>query len=874
MTKGVHMVRKLSLLLLLFGVLAAGRVLALGLGDIDLKSNLNQPLNAEIELLTTDQSEIKDLKVSLASPEEFRRTGIDYHLNLKDIKFNVIQKSNGRSYIRISSTVSFREPYLNLLVEVSWNRGRIMREYALLIDPPVVTPTQSTQYAVREAPPSETPKSAKEPEVEPEDEKKSGSTDSGPPLLREEPKAKSKEPPVEQAKEPAVDPAVEQPKETLADKGSFATEAEKFPRVPITADDSSSAEVDLSRVDTTRKEGKYKTKRGDTMMDIARKLRPHGSLSLHQTMMAIKKANPNAFINGNVHLVKANQTLLVPDRAAIAAISRTDAASLYTSDTELFKQRRAPVTIAKTDSEVKIGYKGTLELLPPGKKSLGDLGTSKSAGKEEGPGVDVIAKDQTDKKDVVEKAEKVADKTPELAPDKPKETTAATKLDQKEISDVNKTQKDRLINIPSADLASMQHNINKRQYCRENEFDGNCFKVLGFDPVDIRLLQSANKEVKQPFKDANQLDFVAKVQKQFAVWLEYLKDRPLIAAMIGGGTLFFLVVLFLIVRQRRRSKGEFEESILEFEEELHKKDDKPAVTGRDASSKMTASTSSRHSASASTSDDGLMAGEQSVQPAQSSYLSDFAVSNINNGEAAGDSDPLTEADVFYAYGKYEAAEMLIKEAIQAQPNRLELHCKLLDIYHGAKNVTGFEQEATVLYKFLGGRRDPMWDKVVEMGYELNPENTLFGGVAVVPRAPVATTASNSESANTKEDFDFNFDFSLPEDSKKIADLDSELAALETSLSLAKPPLSKKNENVVSFNPSHGDDFMSSDSLDPYDEGGVVSDVDEVGTKLDLAKAYIDMGDPEGARSILGEVMEEGSDVQKGEATELMRQMAS
>ena len=133
-------VRKLVLAIAAASALSSGMAHALGLGEVTLQSALNQPLVAEIELLEVRDLASNEVLPNLASPEEFIKAGVDRQYFLTDLKFTPILKPNGKSVIRVTSNKSVREPYLNFLVEVLWPSGRLLREYPLLLDPPLYAP--------------------------------------------------------------------------------------------------------------------------------------------------------------------------------------------------------------------------------------------------------------------------------------------------------------------------------------------------------------------------------------------------------------------------------------------------------------------------------------------------------------------------------------------------------------------------------------------------------------------------------------------------------------------------------------------------------------------------------------------------------------
>ncbi|WP_236198554.1 FimV/HubP family polar landmark protein [Pseudomonas pseudonitroreducens] len=142
--------RKLVQAIAAASALTSGMAHALGLGDIHLRSALNQPLDAEIELVEVRDLSSAEVIPKLASPEDFSKAGVDRQYFLTGLKFTPIVKPNGKSVIRVTSDRPVQEPYLNFLVEVLWPNGRLLREYTVLLDPPLYSP--QTAAAVPRAP--------------------------------------------------------------------------------------------------------------------------------------------------------------------------------------------------------------------------------------------------------------------------------------------------------------------------------------------------------------------------------------------------------------------------------------------------------------------------------------------------------------------------------------------------------------------------------------------------------------------------------------------------------------------------------------------------------------------------------------------------
>ena len=133
------MPRRLMRISLALVFLLSSNAWALGLGEIRIDSALNAPLRARIELLSATPEELDSLTVSLASQETFERYGLDRPYYLQNLDFEVVESATG-AYVSITSTSPISEPFLTFLVEANWSRGRLLREYTVLLDPPTFAP--------------------------------------------------------------------------------------------------------------------------------------------------------------------------------------------------------------------------------------------------------------------------------------------------------------------------------------------------------------------------------------------------------------------------------------------------------------------------------------------------------------------------------------------------------------------------------------------------------------------------------------------------------------------------------------------------------------------------------------------------------------
>ena len=109
---------------------------AAGLGRLTILSALGQPLSAEVELISVQRDELSTLSARLASPEAFTQAGVQYNPALSGARLSIEKRADGRPYIRITSARPLNEPFIDLLIELSWAQGRLVREYTALIDPP------------------------------------------------------------------------------------------------------------------------------------------------------------------------------------------------------------------------------------------------------------------------------------------------------------------------------------------------------------------------------------------------------------------------------------------------------------------------------------------------------------------------------------------------------------------------------------------------------------------------------------------------------------------------------------------------------------------------------------------------------------------
>ncbi len=264
------MKRKCASVLLILGLLYPGIVAALGLGELTLKSYLNEPLVAEVKLLEIGELDPSQIRVRLATREDFSRAGVERAYFLTSLRFEVVGTPSGGAVLQIRSSDPVREPYLDFIVEARWPTGRLLREYTVLLDPPIFAGDESgiTARASATQRPASRPSSGR-----------SGA--------------------------PSAAPA--------------QTESSSAYRQPA-----SQRQYDAEATERPMSGEQYLVQRSDTLWKIAASGRPTGA-SVQQTMLDIQRMNPEAFIGGNINQLKAGYVLRLPSASDITPQSFDEA---------------------------------------------------------------------------------------------------------------------------------------------------------------------------------------------------------------------------------------------------------------------------------------------------------------------------------------------------------------------------------------------------------------------------------------------------------------------------------------------------------------------------------------------------------------------
>lgn len=339
---------------------------ALGLGQLTVKSQRGEPLLAEIAIVSSDPGELENLQVRLASPETFARVGLEPPgASVATLQFSVALDPQGKPVIRVTSAAPVDESLLTFLLEVDWGQGRLVREYSALLDaprtvsapaqPPIEAPVAAPGNAIVREPVAPTPAAAPEP------------------------------PPAE-----AVAPAPETAPPAAPVAAEQASEAPPSSAIEPTPAPTPAVEAEQRAQPVAATPGEYGPVRmGDTLGKIAREIDPDGH-SLDQVMLALLRANPDAFIKGNINLVKSGAVLRMPNASELSQYSAREARAIVHEQVGQWREMRKPasqpaaVAVAdQADSKSATGDGAStartadarLEIVPPSGKDARQAGT-------------------------------------------------------------------------------------------------------------------------------------------------------------------------------------------------------------------------------------------------------------------------------------------------------------------------------------------------------------------------------------------------------------------------------------------------------------------------------------------------------------------
>jgi pilus assembly protein FimV len=705
----------LSRLVLMACLLIPSLSWGLGLGEIHLNSALNEPMNAEIDLIAAGPEELAALRASLAPKDAFTRYGIDRPPFLLTLTFKVGKSKDGRDVLLVRSTDSIPEPFVTFLVEVNWARGRLMREYTVLLDPPVYTPGERASSAAPVAAATTAPTA---PATAPA------------PRVKTTPLAATPAP-TDTAAAPSATTAAATPKRS-GRSGRSASRAAGASSAPSTAAASpppdSSSTPSSAESAAPAAEGTYRVAQGDTLTKIARSLHASSRGDIDQTMIAMYRANPEAF-GGNINILRRGAVLRVPGGDDIAALNQSEAMNEVHRQMDAWRGNSASAS------------SGHLRLVTPGAGS----GASNSGGESAASGEAQALKGRVkDLEEQLADAHRLLDlKNNELselqrklgtpaAPVPPPQTAMAPKPAPVPTPAPVETKPSAPESTPApAPVPAPVENT----------------ATPPPTPAPAPIPKPVVTKKPAPVADSGSL-------------LDWLTDHWWMPAAV----ILALIAGLAIASWRRRQAsggggggGDFPgldaTDITEFRDPTAR-----VASSRGADDSFVVEESGEHRMP-DFNEPAPHYGETTADlKAPDDTMSSESAVNLDQG------DPLAEADFHMAYGLYDQAADLVRIALEREPDRRDLRLKLLEIYFVWGNKEAFLQTAKGLESTRDRAPAGEWDKIVIMGKQICPDEPLFASTAGSGRGAGALVDLNLEGGENRVDIDL---FGDPEGERSI-----------------------------------------------------------------------------------------------------------
>ncbi|MEC5387958.1 FimV/HubP family polar landmark protein [Uliginosibacterium sp. H3] len=732
---------------------------AAGLGRINVLSSLGQPLRAEVEIAATPD-ELEAMSAKVATPEAHARANIEYAGELTTVRMS-IERRGGAAVVKIFSDRAFNEPFVDMLVELNWGGGRILREYTFLLDP-------AETAAVKPLP-------------------------------------QISEPSVRSDRAPAA-------QTSAASRAPRKADAAPSPRSTRPAAKVAPAERAAEAPAASEKSGEYTVRQGDSASSIAARVKPV-EVTRDQMMAALYQANQSEFGGGNINRLRVGQVLKVPSAADAAAIDKAEARQIIVkaSSFEGLKQEVGAAVAKAPAKDASSTQAGSGKVAPkveekasaaqakdelkiskaPGDKGSGAADGGKSAARVQALEEDVAARDKALKeaksrtaelernvkeleKLVQLKSQNLADlqkqaeaqakanaqadakmtKAEKAAAEKAEKAAAAEKAKAEKLAAAEqaKAEKAAAAEKAKADKLAAAEKLaaEKAATAEKAAAEKAAAEKAAQDKLAAEAAEKAAAEQAAKDKAAADAAALAAATAPSAPVVELASapapvveasapvqaSAPAVVATppvppvaeeesglftnpltLGALGLAVLGAGYVVVRNRRRSN---------------------ANSGMTSMSEVSTSPNSVFG----------NAGGQTVDTGTSVLHTDFSQSGLSAIDTDEGVDPVAEADVYMAYGRDAQAEEILLDALKNDPSRIAIYLKLLEIYAQRRSVKQFENIATDLFTQTGGAGDD-WAKAAALGARLDPGNPLYGSgnttVIIPPEgapspAPVAAAA--------------------------------------------------------------------------------------------------------------------------------------
>ncbi len=660
--------------------LMASQAAAIGLGGIHVHSYLGEALRADVEVTALSAEEEESLQIELAGADSYQGAGLQMHEALLGATVRLQRYSNGKPYISIRGKTAVQEPFVDLMLRTNTNNGGYgTRGYTVLIDPPTLA--------------------GKLQQPEPVSVQAPVYSMATPPPVAAQPTAA----PVAQAQQPTV--AVTSEPVAAARPAPKAQRRAAAPQRQM----ASSAATSSVRV-----------QRGDTAGAIAQRLAAQQGVSFDQMLAALLRQNESAFIQGNVHRVKAGAVLQVPTQAEAQSVSRSEAREQWVSSGQNFGEYRRKLA--------------RVQQAPVQESS------SRVGGK-----VEVEAKDQTPRsqaqdKLTIGKADKKRAYADEEALRKRQEQEARSRVGElsRNIDELKKLAEQAEsgtagkgtgagegagIKLPASMQAAVQSNTQSAEEALQEQLlatqktlnqdeilldeDGNIVTLVEPEGVlaDIEGLNDGESgeavaedaaEGAEPTPSASATPVATAAAQDEPTLADKIKGWMLPWGAAGLGVLA-LGGIGLAARRRRKVAEEEGQDVAFLESKL------------DAESYFDDALAAQR---VDTSEHGSVGGPSSM------------VYSPSQLDAAGDVDPVAEAGVYMAYNRDDQAEEILKEAMRQTPTRAAIYTTLMEIYARRGDVKAFNVVGREAYH-LTGAQGPDWTKAAALGQSLDPSNPMY-----------------------------------------------------------------------------------------------------------------------------------------------------
>jgi len=699
---------------------------AAGLGRLSVHSDLGQPLSADVEVPAVGRDEAPSLQVRLASQAAFKQANLEFNQSLTQLRFDLQTRPDGTYVVRITSALAISEPYLDLLLELTWSSGRVLREYTVLLDPPglrqtpeIVAPVASPAMPPVAAETTPVPAPAAPAAAEAAPAPMAAATPAAPVAAEAAPA------PMAGAAPEAVAPPAPEPAPTAAPTPEPMAQ---MPPPPAPAAPEAAATPAPAPAPGP---SSYRVKSGDTLGKIALDNKGRG-VSLDQMLVALLQANPKAFIGGNMNRVLAGREIEVPTADTAMAIDQAQAHREVTTQSADFAAYRsrlsqlAEAAPAVPEKQATAAGQGRVTTKVEDKSAAQKPGdqlkiakadtTATEAGtggkqtlskKDEEIARQRAIKEEQDRATALAKANAEIKRANELAA-----AMAAAAQKQAEAAKAEAARAEA-VKAEAARAEAVKAEAARAEAARAEAAKAEAARAEAAK-VEIAKAEAAKAEAAKV--EAAQAE-AAKAAAAAAPAIETAKKEPpkavpapapaapssslvdslsspVVLGLAGGALLLALVGLNIFRRKRAGGSDQFK---------------------------------AEGDAMAANSLFGSAGGQSVDTGATSTFNSSFipAASQLDSNEV----DPVAEADVYVAYGREEQAEDILKEALRLQPDRHPVRVKLLEIYARRGDKASFNAVAQELHDRTGGVGDE-WERAAKLGKSLDPTNALYAAAAV------------------------------------------------------------------------------------------------------------------------------------------------